>query len=199
MKTRHSKLTKGLTLLELLFACGFLVMILCITFLLFDRNIMISRKVVSSTQRQQECRAAMDSMIAELRAAETITTPAVNSKQSSITFNRTSSSAALRAGEQVTYSYDAAQKSVMRTDNSGAGPAVVVRDVNNITFERVKPEEIKIEVTIFGIETGNKSSEYTIQSQATARKLVTNYCSMTAPALEYDVLSFTAQKMGGLW
>jgi YD repeat-containing protein len=204
MKKKMAGREKGFTLVEIMFASAFLVMILLVVSNICHKNLNAYKKVSAAEQRREETRFALESMLAELRQADAVTVPAPDASGSTVTFTRPSCSGTpvpLRSGETVTYTYDSAQRTISRNGSTG-GSVMVLREVDALTFKRTGQERLDIELSIPGLATSGAASGSTYKSMATVRKLITTgYCTVTAPASvnEKRSLDIRRSEMGGIW
>jgi Tfp pilus assembly protein PilW len=201
MKKRPTWREKGMTLVEIMFASAFLVMILLVVSNICHKNLNAYKKVSAAEQRREETRFALESMLAELRQADTVTVPAADASGSTVTFTRPNATGTLRSGEAVTYTYDSFQKTVTRAGSLG-GSVVVLKDVDALTFRRTGQERIDVELSIPGLGTGGSTSGSTYKSMSVVRKLITTgYGTVTAPVKTGDTgsLSLKRNELGGIW
>jgi len=196
MKEKLSKQKRGLTLVEIMFTCSCLVIIIVVIANIFNKNLSSYKKVTAADQRREECRFAMEAILAELREASNVTAPSASGNGSTVAFTR-SGGGAKRAGEQVTYSYDSAKRAVTRTSDKSA-QVTVLQDVDTLIFTRnaAPGETIDVNISVPGIASG---SSFSFHSMATIRKLALNY-TVSGPTLttERVRLHMERKEMGGI-
>jgi hypothetical protein len=183
---------KGMTLIEILFACTFLITLLLIVTSIFERNLGNYRKVTEANQKREQCRFAMEAMLTEVRACADLTVPALNETKDSMQFQRPGG-AALRGGELVTYSYDAAARSLVRSSTT-SGTVIILTDVDSFSVQRLDKARVEIQIAITGIVTGGGSTDFSLCSMATIRVYTIEYGSVSCPT---DLGSITHLMPGG--